>query len=417
MSLGRALLGGAELKLTLDLLAAHNNMLAPVEELRRIGQTIEAIKSQECTYEIARGLYGSVYNICSQTPCDRCVALKVSISRSDISKGEFVIQNKLFKAFRDQTYDSYGFKFNLEELVPAPLAYIRYIPYDVAGGDSRSRQRTSDQVVRGQPLQPQGIGLDVPFQGIGLDVLIPMVPTLDVPLPQQPVYRHAMISSVLQGTTAYSVLRNPTVTSDQFLNVVRRVLVFISEAVLRVPGFQHNDLHLKNIKVNGDVVSVLDFGMANSEKVRQMFHMYQVLLNPLGNWDCWKFMAHVLGCLLDHAIRGRRAWALPIIKSIRDFLDDDIGLCYLVRDTEINDTRVRMTLAWGGRPFKYAGRLRGSDTYFMPVYRDIEGRLRVLPGFPTYQARYPASKFVEYFLSDRDDGSRSTETLVEGDEV
>ena len=429
------LMGGAAIQLTVDLLAAHANEGASDVELRQIGHLIEGIEAQPCTHKIAEGAYGRVYNICAVNPCATCFAIKIPIGEFDIDVGEFRIQQQLYNAFVGSTFGAWGTEYDLTLLVPKPLAYIKFISSGIAGGAfsrsaySRSRSRgqrdredngfgmPAARVTPVAPLSPSPFApiapappvpaAPIPFLLPISSASLPFLPLVRLPfpsallpsppLPPVPIrYRHAMISGVLLGTTAHEILVSDTVTSADVLNIMRRVFIFVNEAVRRVEGFQHNDLHTKNIKVHESTVSILDFGMSNTVLEDHVHTEGQRALKPYGNWDCWKFLGHITNHLLRHAIAKRHEWALPIIKSIREFLENDMAFCYFVPTQNLNNASVRRTLAWGGKPIELP-ELRGCDSYFMPVFVD-RGHVHVLPDFPDFQRRFPPSRFVAHFL-------------------
>jgi hypothetical protein len=209
-----------------------------------------------------------------------------------------------------------------------------------------------------------------------------------------------MISAVLDGQNASPAMRNEFITADEFMNIMARVFIFVHIATREVPGFRHNDLHTGNVRVNGSTVSVLDYGLATTNKYPGILTPVQAVMKDVGNWDCWRFLGYALEILLTH-VHYRRAWAMQIIIHIRKFLADDGAFSFCMRTERLNSPDIRSALAWGGAPFRIHSPMIGCDHRLQPVtyIGGDENRPMVLPGFAAIQVRLTPFAFAQHFLS------------------
>ncbi len=427
------LTGGEELQLTLDLLEAHDNEGASDDTLRAVGRYVRDIALQKCTNVLSKGSFGKVYRICSVYPCDSCFALKLPI-RDDIKSIEYLIQAEVFSAFMGWKSSVLGDNYELTHYVPKPLSFFKYIEAGIAGGattpypagtplGSRSRddnrynnqsnaqrdRRFSEYSGFGLPAMnaaaPTGVVAPVAMPpGVVAPIPAPAMPALaaiqaqDIAL-DPPIYKHGMLSSLLIGNSAHAALKSDTVTFDEFYNIMMRTFMFVSEAVDRVPGFRHNDLHTGNINVHGSIVTVFDFGLSSTNKHPYVHNAVQRVLKQCGNWDCWRFLGYTIELLLLH-IHKQHLWALRILKHIRLLLQDDGAFAYCMETERINHPQIRNAIAWDGAPFRIYTPLMGADRYLQPVtyIGGNESRPMVLPGFAAIQVRLTPRAFMEHFL-------------------
>lgn len=331
-----------QLQLTLDLIEANGNEDAPDDELRALGVKIDQLKSQRCTAKIAAGSNGVVYTICSFFPCSTCFAMKLSIlDKLDVEVAEFQINTQLFNAFHGNTYHYRAREYDLAAIVSKPIAYVKYIP----SGDK-------------------------PF--------------------------HTIITGLLSGVSANDLMTSDTVTKEEYMNILRGVFVFVAEATTRVPGFRHNDLHTGNVMVNGVQVSVLDFGLSRTNVVQKVYVDSHVALMDCGNWDCWKFLGHAVYILFHHAEK-RRTWAIQVLQIIREFFNDDRAFVYFTQRRDMRLASTRLIMNATGSPFKMDVNY-GCNTFYTPVYKLDDGRTMAISGFKEYNARFPPTRFRNYFL-------------------
>jgi hypothetical protein len=433
------LTGGEELQLTINLLDAHDNEGAPDDMLRIVGTHVRDIVLQKCTHVIAKGAFGKVYNICAVYPCSSCFALKLP-TRDDIDKTEYLIQEEVFSAFFGWKSSVVGDAYDLTHFVPKPLSFFKYIEAGIAGGafarpfaggattpysaaspmGSRSRNRQLNQRSNAQRdrrlSEYSGFGLPAMMAAAPPGIVAPVAIAPGMPVPAMPTlaaiqaqnividppeYKHGMLSSLLMGTSAHKVMKSDTVTFEQFYDIMMRTFMFVTEAVDRVPGFRHNDLHTGNVNVHGSIVTVLDYGLSSTNKHRVIRNAVQNVLKNYGNWDCWRFLGYAIESLLLH-IHKQHYWALRILKHIRLLLQDDTAFAFCMETDRVNHHQIRDAIAWGGAPFRIplTKLLIGADKYLQPVVyiTGDERRPMVLPGFDAIQARLTPRAFMEHFL-------------------